>query len=383
MYAKFEKWIVLSFRVINRGSDSDSSVRKYADESRRKWKCVYECARVAFAESTNERKDRWCSLVQRNCIETTRVIKYSRIRAVVVRGRGGADERRKHESSTRVWSLCTGGCHTIRRLEPSSCIVRLDTNDYNSRQLKRLVCGIYFQCSAREHWMAIKKSFFFFLFSFYAVRIGREPSAHVTVYSSRSLRIYIYIHIHTRNIRNCLADFYIPMMYEIYANICHEHGSTRFLFFFFTRAFLSFNGSQLYEENGDLTLRFRQTPIEIRPESQSGKYQLGPKLCQAESKNPYVGSLVLVSFPFSFLQLIIFLTFQIFLTLPALLQKRVSFFRVIETIRNNFIKLYISIHIVFNSFLSFNFHDIINWIIKPDKRDASYSSCISSHCSKN
>lgn len=175
-------------------SDSDSSVRKYADESRRKWKCVYECARVAFAESTNERKDRWCSLVQRNCIETTRVIKYSRIRAVVVRGRGGADERRKHESSTRVWSLCTGGCHTIRRLEPSSCIVRLDTNDYNSRQLKRLVCGIYFQCSAREHWMAIKKSFFFFLFSFYAVRIGREPSAHVTVYSSRSLHIYIYIH---------------------------------------------------------------------------------------------------------------------------------------------------------------------------------------------
>lgn len=173
------------------------------------------------------------------------------------------------------------------------------------------------------------------------------------------------------------------MMYEIYANICHEHGSTRFLFFFFTRAFLSFNGSQLYEENGDLTLRFRQTPIEIRPESQSGKYQLGPKLCQAESKNPYVGSLVLVSFPFSFLQLIIFLTFQIFLTLPALLQKRVSFFHVIETIRNNFIKLYISIHIVFNSFLSFNFHDIINWIIKPDKRDASYSSCISSHCSKN
>lgn len=192
MYAKFEKWIVLSFRVINRGSDSDSSVRKYADESRRKWKCVYECARVAFAESTNERKDRWCSLVQRNCIEITRVIKYSRIRAVVVRGRGGADERRKHESSTRVWSLCTGGCHTIRRLEPSSCIVRLDTNDYNSRQLKRLVCGIYFQCSAREHWMVIKKSFFFFLFSFYAVRIGREPSAHVTVYSSRSLRIYIH-----------------------------------------------------------------------------------------------------------------------------------------------------------------------------------------------
>lgn len=190
MYGKFEKWIVLSFRVINRGSDSDSSVRKYADESRRKWKCVYECARVAFAESTNERKDRWCSLVQRNCIETTRVIKYSRIRAVVVRGRGGADERRKHESSTRVWSLCTGGCHTIRRLEPSSCIVRLDTNDYNSRQLKRLVCGIYFQCSAREHWMVIKKSFFFFLFT-------RSESEENRVHTSQSIRADLCVYIYT------------------------------------------------------------------------------------------------------------------------------------------------------------------------------------------
>lgn len=74
------------------------------------------------------------------------------------------------------------------------------------------------------------------------------------------------------------------MMYEIYANICHEHGSTDF---FFTRAFLSFNGSQLYEEE-NLTLRFRQTQIEIRPES--GRYQLGPKLCQAELKNPSVHS---------------------------------------------------------------------------------------------
>lgn len=74
------------------------------------------------------------------------------------------------------------------------------------------------------------------------------------------------------------------MMYEIYANICHEHGSTDF---FFTRAFLSFNGSQLYEEE-NLTLRFRQTQIEIRPES--GRYQLGPKLCQAELKNSSVHS---------------------------------------------------------------------------------------------
>lgn len=95
------------------------------------------------------------------------------------------------------------------------------------------------------------------------------------------------------------------MMYEIYANICHEHGSTDF---FFTRAFLSFNGSQLYEKK-NLTFRFRQTQIEIRPESQSGRYQLGPKLCQAELKNPYVGPLVPASFPFSFFELIIFLTF--------------------------------------------------------------------------
>lgn len=38
-----------------------------------------------------------------------------------------------------------------------------------------------------------------------------------------------------------------------------------------------------------------------------------------------------------------------------------------ETIGNNFIKLCISIHIVFNFSLSFNFHDIIiTRIIKPD-----------------
>lgn len=37
-----------------------------------------------------------------------------------------------------------------------------------------------------------------------------------------------------------------------------------------------------------------------------------------------------------------------------------------ETIGNNFIKRCIFIHIVFNFSLSFNFHDIITRIIKPD-----------------
>lgn len=104
--------------------------------------------------------------------------------------------------------------------------------------------------------------------------------------------------------------------------------SMDFFGFFFTRVFLSFNGSQ---ENRDLTLRFRQTPIEIRP----GRYQLGPKLCQAELKNPYVDPLVLVSFPFSFLELIIFFNFPglsyVACSISVLLQKRVSFFRIVET----------------------------------------------------
>lgn len=90
-------------------------------------------------------------------------------------------------------------------------------------------------------------------------------------------------------------------MYEIYANICHEHGSTDF---FFTRAFLSFNGSQLYEEK-NLTLRFRQTQIEIRPES--GRYQ-GTEIMPSRIEEP-IRPLVPASFPFSFLELIIFLTF--------------------------------------------------------------------------
>lgn len=142
-------------------------------------------------------RDRWWSLVQRNCIETTRVIKYSRIYARPLFGRGEGEsrrERRKHESSTRVWSLRTGGCHTIRRLEPSTWI------GYERLQLEtaetQLVCGIYFQCSPREHWMVIKKNFSLFsLFPFYAVRIGGEPSAHVTAYSSRPIFAYTYIEI--------------------------------------------------------------------------------------------------------------------------------------------------------------------------------------------
>lgn len=145
-------------------------------------------------------RDRWWSLVQRNCIETTRVIKYSRIRAAVVwprRGRESRRERRKHESSTRVWSLA------YRRLPHDSSTRALDlyrSIGYERLQLEtaetQLVCGIYFQCSPREHWMVIKKNFSLFsLFPFYAVRIGGEPSAHVTAYSSRPIFAYTYIEI--------------------------------------------------------------------------------------------------------------------------------------------------------------------------------------------
>lgn len=130
-----------------------------------------------------------------------------------------------------------------------------------------------------------------------------------------------------------------------------------FGFFFFYTSF-SFVQWQP-EENRDLTLRFRQTPIEIRP----GRYQLGPKLCQAELKNPYVDPLVLVSFPFSFLELIIFFNFPglsyVACSISVLLQKRVSFFRIVETQKT------ILLNFIFRSilysifFLSFNFHDII------------------------
>lgn len=143
-------------------------------------------------------RDRWWSLVQRNCIETTRVIKYSRIYARPLFGRGEgerADERGGNTSRRLVCGpLRTGGCHTIRRLEPSTWI------GYERLQLEtaetQLVCGIYFQCSPREHWMVIKKNFSLFsLFPFYAVRIGGEPSAHVTAYSSRPIFAYTYIEI--------------------------------------------------------------------------------------------------------------------------------------------------------------------------------------------
>lgn len=171
-----------------------------------------------------------------------------------------------------MWSLA------YRRLPHDSSTRALDlyrSIGYERLQLEtaetQLVCGIYFQCSPREHWMVIKKKFFpFFSLSFLRGQNRRraECTRH-SLFESADLCVYIY--------RNCL-DFYIPMMYEIYANICHEHGSTDF---FFTRAFLSFNGSQLYEEN--LTLRFRQTQIEIRPES--GRYQ-GTEIMPSRIEEP-------------------------------------------------------------------------------------------------
>ena len=82
--------------------------------------------------------------MQRNCIETTRVIKYSRIYARPLFGRGEgerADERGGNTSRRLVCGPCVPAAAT--RFVDSSPRLGLDTNDYNSRQLKHSSCAVY------------------------------------------------------------------------------------------------------------------------------------------------------------------------------------------------------------------------------------------------
>lgn len=160
-----------------------------------------EWKRVSASLSRNRRtsgRDRWWSLVQRNCIETTRVIKYSRIYARPLFGRGEgerADERGGNTSRRLVCGpLRTGGCHTIRRLEPSTCIVRLDTNDYNSRQLKHSSCAVYiFNVRLVNIGWWLKKIFPFFLSFLFTRSESEESRVHTSqpIRVGRSLRIHI------------------------------------------------------------------------------------------------------------------------------------------------------------------------------------------------
>lgn len=111
-----------------------------------------------------------------------------------------------------------------RRLPHDSstrALVRLDTNDYNSRHLKRSCIYIF---NVQLVNIGLKKKFFF---SFFTPSESEEnPESHdLFELAEYNLRLYMY--------KNCLADFYIRMMYEIYANACHE-----------IRGFFSFNGSR-------------------------------------------------------------------------------------------------------------------------------------------